>query len=175
MQPLDTDAQPTHSPSFLTTTTDAQPNRPPSFFTAAVDDPFRGVVYSQLLRRTPAASPSPVHGSSVPPPQPPLPFAPVVVSRLCLALAAVAVRAPNGIEVYVREAFALSQVCVCVCVSGGVCGLLKVSLVSPRASAFFFRFSLSSLPAWVQPVRTQSFLVVGVLFLVTWVSDYGKC
>lgn len=75
---------------------------------------------SQLLRRTPAASPSPVHGSSVPPAQPPLPFAPVVVSRLCLALAAVAVRAPNGIEVYVREAFALSQVCVR---GGGGCSL----------------------------------------------------
>lgn len=43
-------------------------------------------------------------------PQPPLPFAPVVVSRLCLALAAVAVRAPNGVEAFVREAFALSQV-----------------------------------------------------------------
>lgn len=39
-----------------------------------------------------------------------LPFASVVISRLCLALAAVAVRAPNGVEAYVREAFALSQV-----------------------------------------------------------------
>ncbi|CAN0184108.1 unnamed protein product, partial [Ectocarpus sp. 8 AP-2014] len=51
-------------------------------------------------------SPSPVHGSAVPQP---LPFAPVVISRLCLALAAVAVRAANGVEAYVREAFALSQ------------------------------------------------------------------
>lgn len=42
--------------------------------------------------------------------QQPLPFAPVVISRLCLALAAVAVRAANGVEAYVREAFALSQV-----------------------------------------------------------------
>eukprot|EP00903_Cladosiphon_okamuranus_P012346 g11575.t1 len=70
-----------------------------------------GTVILQLLRRTPAASPSPAHGSSMPqPPQPPpLAFAPLVISRLCLALAAVAVRAPNGVEAYVREAFALSS------------------------------------------------------------------
>lgn len=50
--------------------------------------------------------PQPPHS----PHPPPLAFAPLVVSRLCLALAAVAVRAPNGVEAYVREAFALSQV-----------------------------------------------------------------
>ncbi|CAN0036815.1 unnamed protein product, partial [Choristocarpus tenellus] len=32
------------------------------------------------------------------------------MNRLCLALAAVAVRAPDGVEAYLREAFALSQV-----------------------------------------------------------------
>ncbi|CAM9373927.1 unnamed protein product, partial [Laminaria digitata] len=65
-----------------------------------------GAVILQLLRRTPSAPPSPGLGATAPQL---LPFAPVVVGRLCLALAAVAVRAPNGVEAYVREAFALSQ------------------------------------------------------------------
>ena len=69
----------------------------------------RTLFYFQLLRRNPSTSApsSTVSGSSTPQQ---LPFAPVVMSRLCLALAAVAVRAPNGVKAYVREAFALSQV-----------------------------------------------------------------
>lgn len=65
----------------------------------------------QLLRGSPAASAPQAHGSS---PSPAVPYAPVVTNRLCLALAAVAVRAPNGVNAYVREAFALSEVkCIC--------------------------------------------------------------
>lgn len=52
-------------------------------------------------------SPPPGDGSPLPPA---LRYAPVVISRLCLALAAVAVRAPNGVEAYIREAFTLAQV-----------------------------------------------------------------
>lgn len=67
----------------------------------------------QLLRRNPSGTPSTATGApaaALVVQEQVLPFAPVVISRLCLALAAVAVRAANGVEAYVREAFALSQV-----------------------------------------------------------------
>lgn len=65
----------------------------------------------QLLRGSPSASAPQAPGSS---PSPAVSYAPVVINRLCLALAAVAVRAPNGVNAYIREAFALSEVkCIC--------------------------------------------------------------